>query len=215
MAVPVTPNEMQQYVLQARDDLFGGGWQERNFPLGHEEAREKNTCPHTQLMIESAKLVGITPVQIHENAWRFCGQHVVEVNDLGPLSGRQGTEFHPSSFCQRLFAVLERLAQLAEFEAVPVIIGENGKLEITLKAASIEEMDGLYQRVRQSITKVHFLPVLPQISEQVQKFLEIFGRRSTTDPKLGKLTSWYREIFFSASQGCSLAPKDDFAGIMS
>lgn len=206
MAIPVTPNEMQQYVLQARGGFFGGGWQERNFPLGHEQAGEKNTCPHTELLVEAAGLVGITPEQIQENAWRFCGQHVVGVNDLGPLSGRQGTEYHPDPFCERIYGVLEHIPTLESFEAIPVKIGEDGSLEVTLSAASIEEMNVLYQKLRLSVSKAHFQAHFDQTKTLLEKLLAIFGQPYEFPGRKG--------IAFVPRKGCPLAPKEDFFGKM-
>lgn len=214
MAIPVTPNELQQYVLQARGDSFGGGWQERNFPLGHDQAEEKNTCPHTELLVEAAGLVGITPVQIQENARRFCGQHVVDVNDLGPLSGRQGTEYHPDPFCQRIYGVLERIHSLEDFEPIPIKIGEDGSLEVTLSAASIEEMDGLYQKLRLSVTKAHFQPCFDRAKTQLEKLLEIFGQPYEFKPVVLRFLPERKGVAFVPRKGCPLAPKEDFYGAM-
>lgn len=219
---PVTANELQTYLLKAQGGYWrGSGWQERNFPSGNERIGQKQAfikigeCPHTELLIKTVEIIGVNREMIVANASKFCGQHVLEVNDIGPLSGRQGTELHPDTFCERLYMVLSTISHLENFEGIPVEIKEDGSLEVTLKAPSIEEIDQLYQKLRMSVTKAHFVPVMPRVSGAIVELLNVFGQEITVGHTRWFNTLGHKGLHFIASKGCELAPKEEFSGIVS
>jgi hypothetical protein len=219
---PTTVEELRRYLLRAEGLSWwqGDGWRERNFPSGHPRIDQKfdwsqfGECPHTNLLVRIAEIIGVDRKMIDENASRFCGQHVKDVNDLGPWAGRQGTEYHPDRFCERLYWVLNTIANLASFAGIPAEIKEDGSLRVVLEAPTIEEMDKLYQQLRMSVTKAHFISLMPKITEAITELANIFGEEVEIVH-----TPWFGTIgskggYFFPPKGCPVAPEDEFSGIL-
>ena len=94
-----------------------GGWKSINIPPPAEGSddspelrrlRRVGICPHFELLCEAAKLLGISEELLREKH-EFCGQVVVGVNDLGPLSGRQGREYYPEMVCVQIARALSHM----------------------------------------------------------------------------------------------------------
>lgn len=204
--------EYRGIVLKTLNRHMFDGWEGRNFPKGAQSSTEKNTCPHSEMLVEMAAILGISGEKILEHAWNFCGRHVHGVNNLGPLSGARGTEFQSDTFCERLYHVLSNIAELELFEPIPVEIRPDGSIEATLEAATIEEMDELYHRLRQSVTRAHFAEKFAQVSAAIDRLTQIFGVESELKPVVLKFLPQMRGVAFIPKKGCEIAPKSDFIG---
>lgn len=220
----VTPEELQNSVLRpgSKTGLRGCGWEEQNYPQGHQTANERNTCPHTEILLECAQIIGISREQVDANASKFCGRHVVQVNNLGPLSGRQGTEYHPDSFCERINRVLLQILVLfsQQNEVIPTIL-QDGRFEVTITGKTVSELEANYRKVRNGITFSYYAGSRQKITDLFAKTMKTFGKSLNFDSTMG-LALMHPEIgeitqgrYFNPSQGCPIAPKDDFSGMVS
>lgn len=225
--LPLTPEEVEAYLVKAREkdsgSLFEGGFQEENLPLGHPriELIEKSqhfpkvgACPHTDMLFRMAEIVGIKRETIIKNSHTYCGLRVHHVNNLGPLSGRQGRDFRPDSFCSRLYLVLAGIVKLEFFENLQVIIRQDGSCSVVLEAESIEEMDKVYQNAKMSLAKVHYSHAIAPAKSATEELLAIFGQEIDHE-----YVKWFQEmgcgkVAFVPTKGCDKAPKGRFRGRM-
>jgi hypothetical protein len=88
-------------------------------------------CPNYTLVVAGALLTKvINPGEISYLDEILCGRTHTKVDNLGPLSGRQGTEYKPLSQCWRANVELEELVKFMEQrEEVPSLLNSNANEE--------------------------------------------------------------------------------------
>jgi hypothetical protein len=74
-------------------------------------------CPHFKQVLNTQRRLGISEPLF------FCGWTLEDENSIGPLAGRMGTCYKPTTVCQRLAELLRHIATIAKS-------GKNGQLRL-------------------------------------------------------------------------------------
>lgn len=212
------------------DPCGAGGWQLLNCPPGSSisTAAGRGECPHSELLIAGAGLVGATKDDVL-CCGRYCGCWQVRVDDLGILSGRRGTEFHPDTFCKRLFCVLKLTIELAEYALQHPLEIQNGTVHLTLPIEKLRSALGVVERSYQGNV------ILKLLSEHTPPIAGQPPRQRTPKERIRYVGSMLRQVrsrIFTGDNnqdtpdpadallsekipGCSLAPRSGFSGMVS
>lgn len=94
-----------------------GEWEDRNIPPPTEGSDDLQLgvgiCPNFALLCETAGLLGISEESLRGER-KFCGRVIVGVNNLAPLSGLCGKDYHPEMVCVRIARALEYMLTTIE-----------------------------------------------------------------------------------------------------
>jgi hypothetical protein len=171
-------------------------------------------CPSYTLVVAGALLTKVVnPGEIQYLDEILCGRFRTHVDDLGPLSGRKGTEYKPLSQCWRTAVELEELVDFMEKkESMPASpasrASEDEKRKILNKRYGVQERNGQRQMVftnwstlRPAVSSLLAakkdnqlkLPVTIEISNEtalVKQSLDVYAQINVGGPEYRELTDW-------------------------
>lgn len=209
--------------------MFGQtGWVHKNVQPGRDVSLSQmlgrvGICPHYELLKTIAELFGVD-IDAED---QFCGQMGATVNNIGFLSGKRGTEYHPRTFCVTLlerlnavasyledstaFSLDDCLGQIAELFSKD---GEDNKKQFKLKVNSLLSAQAMQSSLRTMMENAPLVddPARPMVEAEMIAYA---GRllESLKTTVIGNRELAVIRVFGRIK--CVQAPGRDFDGVVS